>query len=45
MTEKTLWMYDPIKYGHQSYPELAAYIAANYDLKEVIEGVKIYARK
>jgi len=45
MTEKTLWMYDPAKYGHQSYPELAAHIAENYDLKEVIEGVKIYARK
>lgn len=45
MTEKTLWMYDPEKYGHQNYPALAAYISQNYELKEVIEGIKIYARK
>lgn len=45
ITAQTLWMNDPAKYGHQNYPELARYIAQNYELKEVIEGVKIYAWK
>jgi hypothetical protein len=45
VTTKTLWMNDPVKYGHQNYPELAQYIAQNYELKEVIGGVKIYAWK
>ncbi len=45
MTPKTLWMYDPKKYGHQNYPELAQFITENYTLKEEIEGIKIYALK
>jgi hypothetical protein len=45
MTTQTLWMNDPKKYGHQNYPELARYISDHYQLKEEINGVRIYAAK
>lgn len=45
ITSATLWMNDPEKYGHQNYPALAKYISDNYQLKEEIDGVRIYAVK
>lgn len=44
ITPETLWMDDPIKYGHQNYPALAKEISTHYTLKATIKGVKIYAR-
>jgi len=45
VTSKTLWMYDAKKYGHQNYPALNQYIAQNYVFKEMVDSVRIYARK
>lgn len=45
ITSETLWMNDPKKYGHQNYPALTKYISDNYQLKEEVGGVRIYAAK
>ena len=45
VTSKTLWMYDAKKYGHQNYPALNQYITQNYVFKEMVDSVRIYARK
>lgn len=45
MTNKTIWMHDPKKYGHQNYPELAKFVADNYLFKAEIDSVKIYVAR
>ncbi|WP_273213916.1 hypothetical protein [Runella zeae] len=44
ITPKTLWMEKPEVYKHENYPALAQLIAANYILKDSLQGVRIYVR-
>ena len=44
ITEGSFFMNDPATQAHENIPEIAAYVAENYELARDIRGVRIYRR-